>query len=156
LHTAGINSVVPQPEPIRPPTVRRLSDSGSSSNASASEGPPVEIRGFGLTQSHHFGEQFGFSGFASHFGGRHLLIGGWLGWNHTLFREGIFFSKASLVTFGGAYAVLPYVSQQGEEHYHWLSPGQMLDGLRLAKTTPGPLIMVLQFVGFLAGWQRPG
>ena len=67
-----------------------------------------------------------------------------------------FFSKAAVVTFGGAYAVLPYVSQQAVEHYHWLAPGQMLDGLGLAETTPGPLIMVLQFVGFLGAWNQPG
>lgn len=84
-----------------------------------------------------------------------LLIGGWLGWNHTLFQEGVFFSKAAMVTFGGAYAVLPYVSQQAVEHFHWLSAPQMLDGLGLAETTPGPLIMVLQFVGFLGGWHHP-
>ncbi|HWH69229.1 MAG TPA: chromate transporter, partial [Candidatus Sulfotelmatobacter sp.] len=71
-----------------------------------------------------------------------LLLGVWLGWNHAVFREGIFFSKAAMVTFGGAYAVLPYVSQQAVEHFGWLSPGQMLDGLGLAETTPGPLIMV--------------
>ena len=79
-----------------------------------------------------------------------------LGTQHTIFREGIFFSKAALVTFGGAYAVLPYVSQQAVENYHWLAPGQMLDGLGLAETTPGPLIMVLQFVGFLGAWNQPG
>src|SRR5207253_1378973 len=82
------------------------------------------------------------------------LAGILLGTQHTIFREGIFFSKAALVTFGGAYAVLPYVSQQAVENYHWLSAGQMLDGLGLAETTPGPLIMVLQFVGFLGGWNR--
>jgi chromate transporter len=85
-----------------------------------------------------------------------FLLGAWLGWNHALFREGIFFSKAAMVTFGGAYAVLPYVSQQAVEHYGWLQAGQMLDGLGLAETTPGPLIMVLQFVGFLGGWNHPG
>jgi chromate transporter len=79
-----------------------------------------------------------------------------LGTQHTIFREGIFFTKAALVTFGGAYAVLPYVSQQAVENYHWLAPGQMLDGLGLAETTPGPLIMVLQFVGFLGAWNHPG
>ncbi|MEO7932388.1 MAG: chromate transporter, partial [Chthoniobacterales bacterium] len=84
------------------------------------------------------------------------LLALWLGTSHTLFREAIFFSKASMVTFGGAYAVLPYVSQQAVEHYSWLSAGQMLDGLGLAETTPGPLIMVLQFVGFLGGWNQPG
>jgi len=85
-----------------------------------------------------------------------LLLGGCLGWNHALLREGIFFSKAAMVTFGGAYAVLPYVAQRAVEQYHWLTAGQMLDGLGLAETTPGPLIMVLQFVGFLGGWNQPG
>jgi chromate transporter len=85
-----------------------------------------------------------------------VLAGIWLGTHHAIFREGIFFSKAAIVTFGGAYAVLPYVSQQAVENYHWLGPGQMLDGLGLAETTPGPLIMVLQFVGFLGAWNQPG
>jgi len=84
-----------------------------------------------------------------------LALGFVRGWNHTLFREGLFFSKAALVTFGGAYAVLPYVAQQAVGHYHWLAPGQMMDGLGLAETTPGPLIMVLQFVGFMGGWSQP-
>jgi chromate transporter len=84
------------------------------------------------------------------------LAGIILGTQHTIFREGLFFSKAALVTFGGAYAVLPYVSQQAVENYHWLGASQMLDGLGLAETTPGPLIMVLQFVGFLGGWNHPG
>ncbi|CAN5432297.1 chromate efflux transporter [soil metagenome] len=84
------------------------------------------------------------------------LVGWWQGWNSTLFQLGVFFSKAAMVTFGGAYAVLPYVSQQAVEHYGWLSAGQMLDGLGLAETTPGPLIIVLQFVGFIAGWHQPG
>jgi len=66
------------------------------------------------------------------------LAGLFLGSQHTVFREGIFFSKAAVVTFGGAYAVLPYVSQQAVENYHWLGAGQMLDGLGLAETTPGP------------------
>jgi chromate transporter len=84
-----------------------------------------------------------------------LGLGLLVGWNHTLFREGLFFSKAALVTFGGAYAVLPYVAQQAIENYHWVAPGQMMDGLGLAETTPGPLIMVLQFVGFMGGWAQP-
>jgi len=67
----------------------------------------------------------------------------------------LFFSKAAVVTFGGAYAVLPYVTQQALFHYGWLKPGQMMDGLGLAETTPGPLIMVLQFVGFMGAWQHP-
>ena len=84
-----------------------------------------------------------------------LLTGAWLGWDNVLFKQGLFFSKAAMVTFGGAYAVLPYVSQQAVEHYQWLAPGQMLDGLALAETTPGPLIMVLQFVGFVGAWKMP-
>ncbi len=85
-----------------------------------------------------------------------VLAGIFLGTQHAIFREGLFFSKAALVTFGGAYAVLPYVAQQAVESHHWLGAGQMLDGLGLAETTPGPLIMVLQFVGFLGGWNHPG
>src|SRR5437660_1406451 len=84
------------------------------------------------------------------------LAGIFLGTDHTIFREGIFFSKAAVVTFGGAYAVLPYVAQHAVEHFGWLKTGQMMDGLGLAETTPGPLIMVLQFVGFMAGWNQPG
>jgi chromate transporter len=83
-----------------------------------------------------------------------LGVGAWLGADHTVTQQGLFFSKAAMVTFGGAYAVLPYVSQQAVENYGWLSAGQMLDGLGLAETTPGPLIMVLQFVGFLGGWNH--
>lgn len=85
-----------------------------------------------------------------------LGVGVWLGWDGIHFQEGLFFSKAALVTFGGAYAVLPYVSQMAVEHYGWLGQGQMMAGLGLAETTPGPLIMVLQFVGFVAAWQNPG
>ena len=85
-----------------------------------------------------------------------LLVGLWQGWDHTLFKEGLFFSKAAVVTFGGAYAVLPYVAQQAVEKFGWLQTGQMMDGLGLAETTPGPLIMVLQFVGFMGGWNKPG
>jgi chromate transporter len=83
-----------------------------------------------------------------------LLVGFWKGWDSTLFKEGLFFSKAAVVTFGGAYAVLPYVAQQALQ-YGWLQPGQMMDGLGLAETTPGPLIMVVQFVGFIGAWQHP-
>src|SRR5947207_9685093 len=68
----------------------------------------------------------------------------------------LFFSKMATVTFGGAYAVLAYVAQQAVEHYHWVSPREMLDGLGMAETTPGPLIMVLQFVGFMAAYRDPG
>ncbi len=76
------------------------------------------------------------------------------GWQHTLTQMGWFFTKAALVTFGGAYAVLPYVYQGGVEHYQWLSGTQMIDGLALGETTPGPLIMVVAFVGFVGGWTK--
>ena len=69
---------------------------------------------------------------------------------------GVFFSKMAVVTFGGAYAVLAYVAQQAVEIHGWLKPGEMLDGLGMAETTPGPLIMVLQFVGFMAAYRNPG
>lgn len=85
-----------------------------------------------------------------------FAIAGWLGWSSTQAQQGVFFSKAALVTFGGAYAVLPYVAQQTVEIHGWLSHPQMMSGLALAETTPGPLIMVLQFVGFVGGWQHPG
>ncbi len=85
-----------------------------------------------------------------------VALATWLGWDSTQAQQGLFFSKAALVTFGGAYAVLPYVAQQAVEKYGWLSHGQMMSGLGLAETTPGPLIMVLQFVGFVGGWQYPG
>ncbi len=83
-------------------------------------------------------------------------LGWWLGREHALFQMGVFFSKAACVTFGGAYAVLPYVAQQAVERFAWLTTDQMLVGLGLAESTPGPLIMVLQFVGFVGGWQHPG
>jgi chromate transporter len=76
------------------------------------------------------------------------------GWSGTLAQMGWFFTKAALVTFGGAYAVLPYVYQGGVEHYAWLSAQQMIDGLALGETTPGPLIMVVAFVGFIGAWTR--
>jgi len=85
-----------------------------------------------------------------------VLAGWWRGWNDVLAQQGLFFSKAALITFGGAYAVLPYVAQQAVDHYSWLSTGQMMSGLALAETTPGPLIIVLQFVGFAGAWQHPG
>jgi chromate transporter len=83
------------------------------------------------------------------------LLALWLGESHVLVREGIFFSKAAVVTFGGAYAVLAYIAQQAVETYGWLRPGEMLDGLGMAETTPGPLIMVVQFVGFLGAYRNP-
>jgi chromate transporter len=81
------------------------------------------------------------------------LVGGY-GWDGTLTQTGWFFTKAALLTFGGAYAVLPYVYQAAVEHYGWLTPAQMIDGLALGETTPGPLIMVVAFVGFVAGWTK--
>jgi chromate transporter len=76
------------------------------------------------------------------------------GWDAALTQLGWFFTKAALLTFGGAYAVLPYVYQGAVEHYHWLTPQQMIDGLALGETTPGPLIIVVTFVGFVAGWMQ--
>ncbi len=74
------------------------------------------------------------------------------GWQDTLTQMGWFFTKAALLTFGGAYAVLPYVYQGAVEHYQWLTATQMIDGLALGETTPGPLIMVVAFVGFVGAW----
>ncbi len=82
------------------------------------------------------------------------LLALWRGTSDVLFQQGMFFSKAAMVTFGGAYAVLPYIAQAGVETYHWLQPGQMIDGLGLAETTPGPLIMVVAFVGYVGAWTK--
>lgn len=82
----------------------------------------------------------------------HLALGG----SSVFVKEAVFFSKAALVTFGGAYAVLAYIAQQAVAVYGWLRPGEMLDGLGLAETTPGPLIMVVQFVGFMGAFRQPG
>ncbi len=79
-----------------------------------------------------------------------------LGGGNVFTKIAIFFSEMAVVTFGGAYAVLAYVAQQAVDNYHWVKPGEMLDGLGMAETTPGPLIMVTQFVGFLAAWREPG
>ena len=81
----------------------------------------------------------------------------WLFGSQNVFSQiAVFFSKMAMVTFGGAYAVLAYVAQQAVEKYHWLNAGEMLDGLGMAETTPGPLIMVLQFVGFMAAFRDSG
>lgn len=82
-----------------------------------------------------------------------LLSAAW-GWEHPLTQMGWFFSKAALLTFGGAYAVLPYVYQGAVGHYGWLTPTQMIDGLALGETTPGPLIMVVTFVGFVGSYVK--
>ncbi len=81
-----------------------------------------------------------------------VLLGLLWGWQSTLAQMGWFFTKAAWLTFGGAYAVLPYVYQGAVEHHQWLSATQMIDGLALGETTPGPLIMVVAFVGFVGGW----
>jgi len=78
-----------------------------------------------------------------------------LGQDNVFSQIAVFFSKMAMVTFGGAYAVLAYVAQEAVQNYHWLQPGEMLDGLGMAETTPGPLIMVLQFVGFIAAYRDP-
>jgi chromate transporter len=79
-----------------------------------------------------------------------------LGPDNVFTQIGVFFSKMAVVTFGGAYAVLAYVAQEAVQNYQWLRPGEMLDGLGMAETTPGPLIMVLQFVGFLGAYRDAG
>ena len=84
-----------------------------------------------------------------------VVIGAMLGFGTVYTAIGLFFSKMAVVTFGGAYAVLAYVAQQAVETYHWLKPGEMLDGLALAETTPGPLVLVLSFVGFMAAFRAP-
>ncbi|MBI3143748.1 MAG: chromate efflux transporter [Pseudogulbenkiania sp.] len=82
------------------------------------------------------------------------LLSALFGWHGTLTQMGWFFTKAALLTFGGAYAVLPYVYQGAVDHYGWLTPTQMIDGLALGETTPGPLIMVVTFVGFVGGYVK--
>ena len=85
-----------------------------------------------------------------------LLLLGWLGRDHVVLDQAVFFSQAAVVTFGGAYSVLAYIGQEAVSTYGWLSPREMLDGLGLAETTPGPLIMVVQFVAFLGAYRHPG
>lgn len=85
-----------------------------------------------------------------------LLTWPWLGRSHVFVEEAIFFSKTAVVTFGGAYAVLAYIAQQAVEIFGWLQPGEMLDGLGMAETTPGPLVQVVQFVGFMGAYRNPG
>jgi chromate transporter len=85
-----------------------------------------------------------------------LALIAWRGWGSLHVQEYRFFTQAALVTFGGAYAVLAYVTQAAAGSYGWISHTQAIDGLALAETTPGPLIMVLQFIGFMAGWNNPG
>ena len=84
-----------------------------------------------------------------------VCLGLWLGWNNLHAQQYRFFTQAALVTFGGAYAVLAYVIQATANDLGWITESQAVDGLALAETTPGPLIMVLQFIGFMAGWNNP-
>jgi chromate transporter len=84
-----------------------------------------------------------------------IVLAFWRGWDSLHVQEYNFFTQAALVTFGGAYAVLAYVTQAAAGSYGWLSQTQAIDGLALAETTPGPLIMVLQFIGFMAAWNNP-
>jgi chromate transporter len=83
-----------------------------------------------------------------------LLLWSWRGWGDTYTQMAWFFTKAALLTFGGAYAVLPYVYQGAVDYYRWLTPTQMIDGLGLGETTPGPLIMVVAFVGFVGAYTQ--
>jgi chromate transporter len=85
-----------------------------------------------------------------------LVLAVWQGAGSIFVVEGVFFSKAAVVTFGGAYSVLAYIAQQAVETFGWLQPGEMLDGLGMAETTPGPLIQVVQFVGFMGAYRNPG
>lgn len=84
-----------------------------------------------------------------------LIVGLIAGWQSTLAASYAFFSQMAVVTFGGAYAVLAYVAQEAVQTFGWLAPGEMIDGLALAETTPGPLVLVLSFVGFLASYRDP-
>ncbi len=85
-----------------------------------------------------------------------VALAAFFGASSVFVEQGVFFSKTAVVTFGGAYAVLAYVAQRAVDTYGWLKPGEMLDGLGMAETTPGPLIMVLQFVAFMGAFRNPG
>jgi chromate transporter len=92
--------------------------------------------------------------FIAVWGGSLASLAALFGWESALVKMGWFFTKAALLTFGGAYAVLPYVYQGAVEQYQWLSAAQMIDGLALGETTPGPLIMIVAFVGFVGAWTQ--
>ncbi len=85
-----------------------------------------------------------------------LVLSVWLGPENVFTQIGLFFSKAAVITFGGAYAVLAYLAQEAVSTYGWLQAGEMLDGLGMAETTPGPLVQVVQFVGFMGAYRNPG
>lgn len=114
----------------------------------AGEGPALAARPWGQSFA-------AIAGFGALWAAPMLLVALTLGQGHVLWQIGVFFSKLAVVTFGGAYAVLAYMAQQAVENYRWLAPGEMADGLGLAETTPGPLIMVTQFVGYLAAFRAP-
>ena len=135
----------------------RFAPGGGHGAAVASAGPAL-IDGDTPTPAH---ARFGWGRFWRVLG---VFLALWLGamgaltalygWHGTLTQMGWFFTKAALLTFGGAYAVLPYVFQGAVDHYGWLGATQMIDGLALGETTPGPLIMVVSFVGFVGGWNQ--
>jgi len=133
-------------------TPGRFSSGGGHAGARASFGPALIDEHTPTPEHARFSwkrfSAFGFAGLALWA----LVLGALAaahGWDGTLTQMGWFFTKAALVTFGGAYAVLPYVVQAAVEQYHWLTASQMIDGLALGETTPGPLIMVVAFVGFI-------
>jgi len=132
----------------------------AASNHTACDGPALDILLDSGTASHVRPSLLRSAGvlliWSALWFGPIILIFLSLGSQSVFFQQGIFFSKTAVVTFGGAYAVLAYVAQQAVDSYGWLKPGEMLDGLGLAETTPGPLILVLQFVGFLGGYRNPG
>ncbi len=134
--------------------VRRWPDAfGQTSTAGASEAAEAND----VTQTRTVRETVWIAGIGLALWFVPVVGAAWLQGGGGLYGQlGWFFSKAAAVTFGGAYAVLPYVGQQAVEHYYWVTSQQMMDGLALAETTPGPLILVLQYVGFLAGWAQPG
>ena len=85
-----------------------------------------------------------------------MTLGVWLGWSSVPVRVALLYAKAAVLSFGGAYAALSYVSFHASGDWGWLTPGQMMDGIGLAETTPGPLLIALQFIAFVAAWQQPG
>ena len=124
----------------RRPDLLALKPGGAAAPAA-----PVRIRGVLLT----------ISGWLALWAAPLALAFLWLGPDHVLVEVGVFFSKLAMVTFGGAYAVLSYMAQEAVSAHGWLKPAEMVDGLGLAETTPGPLILVTEYVGFLAGFRNP-
>jgi chromate transporter len=135
----------PESEPAKPEAVKRESQTVIDDNAP----PPLHTQPTRKRALRTLG--IGIVLWALPF----AAIVAWRGWSSLHAQEYRFFTQAALVTFGGAYAVLAYVTQAAVSGYGWLSQPQAVDGLALAETTPGPLIMVLQFIGFMAGWNQP-